>query len=65
MTSPTKKITKRGRPVTRKMPERMDASPEKIAEVVLRATPPKKWRYLESKREREAFPGTSTVDTSI
>ena len=52
MTSPTKKITKRGRPVTRKMPESIDASPERIAEVVLRATPPKKWRYLESKRER-------------
>ena len=51
MTEPTKKPAKpkRGRPITRKMPERIDASPDRIAEVILRATPPKKWRYLESK----------------
>ena len=50
MTEPTKKPAKpkRGRPITRKMPERIDASPDRIAEVILRATPPKKWRYLES-----------------
>ena len=36
---------KRGRPVKRKMPERIDASPETIAEVVLKAKPKEVWRY--------------------
>lgn len=37
----------RGRPTERRYPERIDASPEKIAEVVLRMPPKKKgeWRY--------------------
>lgn len=37
----------RGRPPTFTMPERIDAPPEVIAEVVLRAKPKKKWRYEE------------------
>ena len=49
MKTPNPPKSKRGRPVTRKMPERIDASPGKIAEVILRATPPKKWRYLEKR----------------
>lgn len=35
----------RGRPA-RSMPERIDASPEQIAEVVLSMPPKKNWRYL-------------------
>ena len=35
----------RGRPVKYPMPERIDASPEHIAEVVLRAKPKKVWHY--------------------
>ena len=37
----------RGRPVEKPYPERIDASPEKIAETVLRMPPKKRgeWRY--------------------
>ncbi|MDE0399331.1 MAG: hypothetical protein OXL96_16160 [Candidatus Poribacteria bacterium] len=37
----------RGRPVERAYPERIDASPEKIAEMVLRMPPKKRgeWRF--------------------
>jgi hypothetical protein len=37
----------RGRPVEKPYPDRIDASPEKIAETVLRMPPKKKdeWRY--------------------
>ena len=40
-----KKVTVRGRPPTREMPEPIDAPPERVAEVVLRANPKKVWRY--------------------
>ena len=46
----------RGRPPKYVMPPRIDASPETIAEVVLRAKPKKKWRYEEEtgrKRHRD------------
>ncbi len=44
---------KRGRPVIHEMPERIDASPEEIAETVLRAKPRSEWRYeREAKREQ-------------
>ncbi len=36
---------KRGRPVKYPMPERIDATPEEIADVVLRVKPKKHWRY--------------------
>ena len=37
----------RGRPVTKPMPERIDATPERIAEVVLGFNPTgHEWRYL-------------------
>ena len=39
----------RGRPVKHSRPERIDASPEEIAEVVLGVKPKKVWRF-----EREA-----------
>ena len=42
-----RKSSKTGRPVTKTMPPRIDASPEEIAQVVLQVTPPKKWRYLD------------------
>ncbi len=43
----------RGRPVKYDMPERIDASPEEIAEVVLKAKPKETWRYeQESGRPR-------------
>ena len=35
----------KGRPVKYTMPERIDASPEEIAEVVLKAKPKETWRY--------------------
>ena len=35
----------RGRPVVYPLPDRIDATPERIAEVVLRAKPKKVWRY--------------------
>ena len=35
----------RGRPPKYTLPEPIDASPERIAEVVLRAKPKKKWRF--------------------
>ena len=37
----------RGRP-SRPMPERIDASPEDIAEVVLKMPPKQDWRYLKA-----------------
>ena len=36
-----------GRPPKYPMPERIDASPEEIAEVVLKAKPKETWRYEE------------------
>ena len=36
-----------GRPPKHPMPERIDASPEEIAEVVLKAKPKETWRYEE------------------
>ncbi len=33
------------------MPERIDASPEEVARVVLNVKPPKKWRYMEEKND--------------
>ena len=49
MESKTKK--KRGRPVTKRMPEKIDRDPEEVAEILMR-TPVKdnhKWRYLDKK----------------
>ena len=50
--------THRGRPPPYTMPERIDASPAELADVVLRAEPPKVWRYMvdaeREKLEREA-----------
>ncbi len=40
----------RGRPVKYPRPERIDASPEEIAEVVLRAKPKKVWRFEERRK---------------
>ena len=34
-----------GRPPVYELPPRIDATPEEIAEVVLRAKPPKAWLY--------------------
>ena len=42
----------RGRPVVKEMPERIDASPEEIAEVVLRAKPKRVWRFEEETKEK-------------
>ena len=41
---PTKKKPQ-GRPPKYPMPERIDAAPERIAEVVLQAKPKKQWEY--------------------
>ena len=45
------KRKQRGRPPILKMPEPIDASPEEIAEVVLRAKPKKVWRFEEEAEE--------------
>ena len=44
---------KRGRPPVQKMPEPIDATPEEVADVVMRAPPKTKWRYLD-KNGRES-----------
>ena len=44
---------KRGRPVKYELPEPIDASPEEVADVVMRAKPPKEWKYLNEPRGRE------------
>ena len=50
----------RGRPVEHHRPERIDASPEEIAEVVLRATPKQAWRFEEArKRLSQSVTGTA------
>ncbi len=46
-----------GRPLKYAMPDRIDASPERIAEVVLGAKPKKQWDYEEKtgrKRTRKS-----------
>ena len=43
----------RGRPSELTMPEPIDASPEQIAEVVLRAKPKDDWRYLTEHEGRQ------------
>ena len=40
----------RGRPPTHRMPERIDASPEEIAEAVLRMPNKTDWRYMKDNR---------------
>lgn len=42
----------RGRPVQHPRPERIDASPEEIADVVLKAKPKKTWRFEEEAEKR-------------
>ena len=51
----------RGRPPKYPMPERIDASPEEIAETVLRAKPKKVWRY-EKETGRNRTPITPQRD---
>ena len=46
-----KKVTVRGRPPTREMPEPIDAPPERVAEVVLQAKPKRTWRYMAGKEK--------------
>ena len=43
----------RGRP-PRPMPERIDATPEEIAEVVLRMPPKSDWRYLKAREQAKS-----------
>ena len=45
----------RGRPPKREMPERIDATPEEIAEAVLRFRPPPpgEWQYQKKDKEKE------------
>ena len=52
---PQRKKKPRGRPPKYEMPERIDASPEEIADVVLRAKPKETWRY-EEKTGRKRTP---------
>ena len=50
-----KQKRERGRPTEKRYPERIDASPEKIAEMVLRMPPKKRgeWRF-EKRRARKS-----------
>ena len=43
------KMKQKRKRINLEMPERIDASPEKIAEVVLMAKPKKSWNYLKKK----------------
>ena len=52
MTSKSKRPV--GRPPTKTMPERIDASPEEIARVLMTTKPPKEWPYLKAEAERKA-----------
>ena len=52
---PTPERRPRGRP-SRPMPERIDASPEEIADVVMRMPRKTKWRYLERQTQDEQEP---------
>ena len=54
MTSESKPKRSVGRPPVKAWPEPIDASPEKIAEVVLRAKPKKVWRYEQEEAARKA-----------
>ncbi len=49
---PAEPQKKRGRLVVYEMPERIDASPEEIAETVLRAKPKDEWRYEQEARRK-------------
>ena len=44
-----KKMKQKKKKNKSEMPERIDASPEQIAEVVLMAKPKKSWNYLKKK----------------
>ena len=44
---------KRGRPVTRKMPEPIPDTPENIARAIMLGPPKEEWRYLKKYSERE------------
>ena len=50
----TEKKRPKGRPPTKTMPPRIDASPEEIARTVLRvpAKRPEEWRYLREERAK-------------
>ena len=50
----------RGRPVKYPMPEKIDAPPEKIADVVLRAKPKESWRF-----EKEAGRSRRTPNRTL
>ena len=45
----------RGRPVEYSRPERINASPEEIAEVVLGAKPKKMWRFEQERGSRKVI----------
>ena len=44
---------KRRRRRQRKMPPRIDATPDDIAEVILRTPPPKEWQYLKGRPDTD------------
>ncbi|MCY4109269.1 MAG: hypothetical protein OXG11_09595 [Chloroflexi bacterium] len=44
----------RGRPRVHPMPERIDATPEEIADAILKAPPKSEWRYLKAREEAKS-----------
>ena len=51
MTQAKKERRPVGRPVEKPMPERIDASPEEIAQAVLKMPNKRRWRYLGNSEE--------------
>ena len=43
----------RGRPVTKEYPDRIDASPEQIAEAMFKMPADHKWKYPERERRKQ------------
>ena len=50
MTSKSKRPV--GRPRNHEMPERIDASPEEIARVFMKAKPKTEWRYMQDPEKK-------------
>ena len=53
MTSKSKRPV--GRPPIKTMPERIDASPEEIARVLMTTKPPKEWPYMKADAGRKGL----------
>ena len=55
------KKRKRGRPVTRKMPESIPDTPDNIALAIMQGPPKDEWRYLEEYKKVQEDNGETVV----